>query len=231
MNEETSRLILRRTDSSPGHRICVRLSEEVPRDADLYPLFRSGFQVEVIEVGKTNGGSLSVTLGLLADPAFQIDRGEKVCLPRTDDERGAAPIIRYPRIPSTQMEDWDVPAFDDYLLTLRQALNALQSQLKLLRLDKSKAAERGWRLRSNDNYDRWLMINEEIDHLAEQIGDLEVRLGHVKARRKTKVRDVSELRANDFNASFVETARELLSEEEFQKLSGSASAASTKNAA
>jgi hypothetical protein len=219
MSDEKSRLILRRTTGQKKNKFAVKLDPSVERNRDLYDLFREGIVVEIVDVEESDDDALPfVTLAVSASKDFRIDRTEKMCAPRSDDEIGSEEVVTYAIKTAAEIEAMSIADIDAWLAALRDAEITLRSQRTRLKEDKSLANDRGFRHPNNDNYHRWVMFNEEINVLTEQLERVQNAIQQATASRKNKVYEANSSKREDFKDKFVKAAKESLAERTFEKL-------------
>lgn len=216
--QEPRGMVLWRREETPGNKISVRLSPDVPRDADLYELFREGFLIEVINIEMSDDETKRVIFGIQGSKEFIIDRDEKLTRPRKELERALVPAVSVPLVAASVMNGWSVQEYTDYIDTLKIAGHKVQGYVRLMKRDLSLASERGWHLRANTRHQEWLVIKEEAALLIEQAKMIEARREHAMERRSALVKRLEAERLQRRNDHFVSVAKELLSPEEYKRL-------------
>ena len=215
---ETKGLIVRRRKQPPGDKIVIRLSPDVPRDADLYDLLREGVTVELIDIEQNNDRDPVAVFGIKAHEAFRIDRDERVLRPRPENERAKMPDVRVPIPDPDTMARWTTTECDHHIAELTTAQGKAEYYLRLLKRDLHLASERGWNLRSNKNHMDWLMIREEILILKEQLSALKARLTAVKSISKKRNLELTNESHAAMSQRFQGVAKRMLDEETFRKI-------------
>jgi hypothetical protein len=210
-------LIIRRTTEEKGNKIAVRLDPAVDRTVDLYELFRDGFLVEVVDTEVEEDRS-KVTLRIQAAEAFKVDRVEKICKPREDEELGLESVVALDEKANDELRAMSDEELEDYMAALRAAESSLKGKTTRMKLDKSKAGDRGYRHPNNDHYFRWLMINEELDILAEQSDRVMKAIQSANTVKKARLHAEHQARRSTFLDCFVQVAKESMAERTFEKL-------------
>lgn len=229
MSEQPPRLVLRRTNNSINDKVVIRLSPEVDRSDDLYGLFQEGILVEVIDIEESREGEhLFVTLGFRAPQEFKIDRVEKMIYPRTALDIGMEQFVNCPILSSEEAEDLSEGEVHELLTCAEEAIALMEGQIRRLRRDRSKAADKGYARPNSERHDEWLMIAEELTVLEEQID-----LGRVSRRQldtilKRKRFDAHNTGNEHFKTHFVRLAKERLDPDVLAEIEGEARALANK---
>lgn len=210
-------MVLWRRKEAPGNKISIRLAENVPRDADLYELFREGFWIEVIDIEENPEGKY-VIFGVQGSQAFAIDRDEKLLKPRKGNERALVPTVSVPLVSTDVMDTWSVVEYTDYIDRLKTASHRLQGFVRVMKRDLSLASERSWHLRGSTKHHEWLMIKEEAALLVEQVKMLEARRVHATERREVLAKAEEDKRLQRRNDQFLKVVKEMYGEEAFKEL-------------
>lgn len=219
MNESRTHLVLKRTSEEKGNKFAVRLDPTVNRQSDLYDLFRDGLVIEVLDIEQgENTDSPFTTLGISSSPEFKIDRTEKMCGPRTDDEIGSEEVVLYSAVSAEELASMRIEELDNKLTMLREAEISLRWQRKRLKEDKSLAHERGFRHPNNDHHHRWVMIIEEIDIVSEQLERVSSAIQQATAGKKARIVEINEAKRSAFQDRFIKIVRESLDSDEFERL-------------
>lgn len=215
--QESRGMVLWRREEAPGNKISIRLAEDVPRDADLYELFREGFWIEVINIEENPDGKY-VIFGVQGSQAFVIDRDDKLLKPRKGNERALVPTVSVPLVSTDVMDTWSVTEYTDYIDRLKTASHRLQGFVRVMKRDLSLASERSWHLRGSSKHQEWLVIKEETALLIEQVKMLEARRVHATERREVLLKEEEDQRLQRRNDHFLKVVKEVLGEETFKSL-------------
>ena len=229
MSDKDTRLVLRRTDIPKGNKILVRLDPAIDRSSNLYSLFRDGVVIEVLDIdaGDDTRPPLA-TVGVTARPGFRIDRGEKVTAPRTEDEVGGESCVVIAEIDDEELRRLTLDELDSRISELRSIQTVLRGQLNRLKADKTLANDRGYRHKSNDNYHRWVMINDEIEIVKEQLDKVTDSISQATSARKTVMFRLNNEARTTFQDLFVRAAKDSLPEKTFLKLKAIAESQDSK---
>jgi len=231
MSDSNGRLVITRTTKDKGNKVAIRLSPDVDRATDLTSVLSAGLSVEVVDVEiRDEGVSPLVTLRFDAPREFRVDRVERVEAPRKPSEIGSEAAVRSKVLKHEAMNSMEVEALDDYRATLLETETFLKSQLRRLKRDKSIASDRGYRHTNNDNFFRWVMIEEEIDVITEQLEMVRITLQSAANVRKKKLRALNEKKRGLFTDCFVQLAKESMAESTFERLRAKAEAMADQRA-
>jgi len=219
MAEDVSRLVLRRTNNEINDKIAIRLDKDVDRTADLTALLQAGIVVEVIDIEKSDtSDNLFVTLGFNAPKDFQIDRVEKILYPRNGYEIGDERAIAYPVFTATEAADLSLADVEAALARVEEGMVSLEGQIKRVRRDRSKAAERGYAPVASARHHEWIMISEELDALQEQLAGAQVSKRQLVELRKRKRTAAHLARKEIFAGHFMKLAKDRMGKKEYDKI-------------
>lgn len=226
-NETNNGLVLRRTATSPGDTIVIRLDPDVPRNELAANVLREGIEIKILDIAESRSGSaLEATMGLQASNAIRIDRTENVRNPRDIDDRENFPIIDIGPLPEEDINAMSMAELSAREVEIKSGENALREQLTLLRSDRSKASDYGWRFSTNENNYKWLLIKDEIDAVTNQLAVLKVAWTQVKNTHdvaKARLRNAREI---TFEKVFYAMAKEILDDDVLAGLQAKAKAES-----
>lgn len=230
--EQGKGLVLRRTDVAPGNSVVVRLQPDVERHTLPANLLAEGIRIEILEVADAlKEGVKVVTLSLLAPDAIRIDRLESVSIPRDVFSRASEHIVQLAPLSSDEICSMSIADLDKRALEIREGELELRRQLDRVKADRAKASDLGWKYRNNDFHTEWWLIKDEILALTHQIDRVQLSFTQVKAAKKEKQRQETELRRQVYMSQFISLAKERLSEEEYLAIQKGANAAVEKSSA
>lgn len=211
-------LVLRRRTEAPGNRIVIRLAEDVPRDADLYELFRLGILIEIMAVEQDYDQRPKVVVGLKASESFQIDRDDVFEYPRSEKERSRELIVTEKTATAEEMHEWSQPQLQVYRDRMKAGFERLTQYGAKLRHDIMIASQRGWNHRNNERYTDWILMKEEEQLVRNQ------KIAY-KLRIETVDQVMTELKRKEHLAGsracrgrFIAVAKKLLDEDTYNKI-------------
>lgn len=212
-------LILDRQDGSVGDRVAIRLAEDVDRANDLSPLLQSGIVIEVMKVEPSNEDQAAlVRLGIRAPKGFAIDRLENLETPRRAFELSDDSIDGVRLMPAEEVEKLSLHEVEDALTNVGEKDAVLSAQLQRLRRDKAKAGDRGYNSTSNKQYSHYLMLSEELDAVMGQLRLVEIVKKQLSRRIKQINIDRNREAQDDWARRFNSAAKEVLSDEEYERI-------------